>query len=387
MDFWLFLYIIDWTFFILVAMTVLYLGVFAIASLFNRNTVFTKAKTQNRFVILIPSYKQDDVIEHTVASILGQVYPQRMFDVVVISDHQSEMTNMKLAQYPITLLTPDFEDSTKAKSLQYAILNLPEFKIYDIALVLDADNIVGQDFLTQVNDAFETAATKAIQLHRISRNRDTAAARMGSIFEEINNAIFRRGHITMGMSAALAGSGTAYDFNWFKANVMKAKTAGEDKEMEALLLRQGYFIDYFDNILVYGEKKRSTVKMNEQHGRWAWQQIQNFVRNVKFLPGAIFRKQYDLADKIIQWMLVPRTNMVGIIMLMSIVLPFIYMTLVIKWWILGSLALFIFALATPDYLVDEMWDRTFLRSPFVTLWGIISTKLLGKKLNFRKDKR
>lgn len=387
LDFWLFLYIIDWTLFILVAMTVLYLGVFAIASLFNRNTTFTKAKTQNRFVILIPSYKQDDVIEHTVASILGQVYPMRLFDVVVISDHQSEMTNMKLAQYPITLLTPDFEESTKAKSLQYAILNLPEFKIYDIALVLDADNIVGQEFLTQVNDAFETAATKAIQLHRISRNRDTAAARMGSIFEEINNAIFRRGHITMGMSAALAGSGTAYDFNWFKTNVMKAKTAGEDKEMEALLLRQGYFIDYFDNILVYGEKKRSTVKMNEQHGRWAWQQIQNFVRNVKFLPGAIFRKQYDLADKIIQWMLVPRTNMVGIIMLMSIVLPFIYMTLVIKWWILGSLALLIFALATPDYLVDEMWDKTFLRSPFVTLWGIISTKLLGKKLNFRKDKR
>ena len=387
LDFWLLLYIIDWTLFILVAMTVLYLGIFAIASLFNRNTTFTKAKIQNRFVILIPSYKQDDVIEHTVASILGQVYPQRMFDVVVISDHQSEMTNMKLAQYPITLLTPDFEESTKAKSLQYAILNLPEFKIYDIALVLDADNIVGQEFLTQVNDAFETAATKAIQLHRISRNRDTAAARMGSIFEEINNAIFRRGHITMGMSAALAGSGTAYDFNWFKSNVMKAKTAGEDKEMEAFLLRQGYFIDYFDNILVYGEKKRSTVKMNEQHGRWAWQQVQNFVRNVKFLPGAIFRKQYDLADKIIQWMLVPRTTMVGIIMLMSIILPFIYMTIVLKWWVLGSLALFIFALATPDYLVDEMWDKTFLRSPFVTLWGIISTKLLGNKQIFKKKNK
>lgn len=387
-DFWILLYIIDWTLFALVAITVLYLGVFAIASLFNRHTAFNKAKKQNRFVILIPSYMQDDVIEHTVVSILGQVYPMRMFDVVVISDHQSEMTNMKLAQYPITLLTPDFAESSKAKSLQYAILNLPEFKIYDIALVLDADNIVGQEFLTQVNDAFETAATKAIQLHRISRNRDTAAARMGSIFEEINNAIFRRGHIVLGMSAALAGSGTAYDFNWFKTNVMKAKTAGEDKELEALLLRQGYFIDYFDHILVYGEKQRTTLKMNEQHGRWAIQQIQNFIRNIKFLPGAIFSKQYDLADKIIQWMLLPRTTMVGIIMLMSVVLPFIYMTLVIKWWILGSLALFFFALATPDYLVDEMWDKTFLRSPFVTLWGIISTKLIGNKLDsLKKNKR
>lgn len=381
MDFWIILYIIDWTLFAFVALTVLYMGVYAVASLFEKSSVLNKAKIQNRIVVLIPSYQQDDVIEHTVISILGQTYPQRMFDVVVISDHQREMTNMRLAQYPITLLTPDFAESTKAKSLQYAIFNLPEFKIYDIALVLDADNIVGQDFLTEVNDAFETAATKAIQLHRISRNRDTAIARMGSIFEEINNNVFRRGHIIMGVSAALAGSGTAYDFTWFKTNIMKVKTAGEDKELEALLLRQGYFIDYFDHILVYGEKQRTTSKMNEQRSRWATQQIQNFFRNIRFLPGAIFRKQYDWADKIIQWMLVPRTSMMGIIMLMGLFLPFIYFSLAVKWWILGSIALFIFAIATPDYLVDEMWDKTFLRSPFVTLWGIISTKLLGKHID------
>ncbi|MBQ6379506.1 MAG: glycosyltransferase [Prevotella sp.] len=358
--------------------TVLYLGVFAVAALFNRNNEAQKAKKQNRIVVLIPAHKQDDVIEQTVISVLSQAYPQRMFDITVISDHQSEMTNMRLAQYPITLLTPDFAESTKAKSLQYAILNLPEFKIYDIALILDADNIVEQDFLMKVNDAFETAATKAIQMHCISRNRDTATARMDAIFEEINNAIFRRGHINLGISSALAGSGTAYDFAWFKTNVMKARTAGEDKELEALLLRQEYFIDYFDDIFVYGEKKRTTIKLNEQRGRWAAQQFQNLLRNIKFLPGAIFRKQYDLADKIIQWMLIPRTTMVGIIMLMSVVLPFIYLTMALKWWILGSIALFVFAIATPDYLVDEMWDKTFLRSPFVSLWRIFNIKLLKR---------
>lgn len=384
LDFWILLYIIDWFLFIICAGTVLYIGVFSIFSLFNRTNVINKAKLQRRFIILIPSYKQDEVIEHTVLSILGQSYPQRMFDVAVISDHQSEITNMRLAQYPITLLTPDFEVSTKAKSLQYAILNLPEFKIYDVVIILNADNIVGTEFLTNVNDAYETAGTKAIQLHCISRNRDTAAARMDAIFEEINNNIFRKGHINVGLSAALSGSGVAYDFNWFKNNVMKAKTAGEDKELEALLLRQGIYVDYFDNIYVYGEKKRTTAKLNEQRGRWAWQQIQNLFRNIKYLPGAIFNKQRDLTDKIIQWMLLPRTTMVGIIMLMSVILPFIYMTLVIKWWILGSLALFFFALATPDYLVDEMWDKTFLRAPFVTLWGIISTKLIGNKLNILK---
>lgn len=379
MDFWLILYIIDWFLFILTAGTVLYLSIFSVASHFGKRSDIPKSKKQNRIVVLIPSYKQDNAIEQTVISILSQAYPQRMFDVTVISDHQDEMTNMRLAQYPITLLTPNFAESTKAKSLQYAILNLPEFKIYDIVLVLDGDNIVEQDFLQRVNDAFETAATRAIQFHRISKNRDTTTARLDAIFEEINNAIFRKGHINLGISSALAGSGTAYDFAWFKTNVMKAKTAGEDKELEALLLRQEIFIDYFDDIYVYGEKKRTTSKLNEQRGRWAAQQIHNAVRNIKFLPGAIFRKQYDLADKIIQWMLLPRTVMVAIILLMSIVLPFIYMTIALKWWILGSIVLFFFAIATPDYLIDEMWDETFLRSPFKSLWKKYGIKLLKSR--------
>ena len=378
MDFWLILYIVDWILFIPVAGTVLYLGIFSVLSLFNRSSDSTTSKTQRRFCILIPAYKQDAVIEHTVLSILGQSYPQRLFDVTVISDHQNEITNMRLAQYPITLLTPNFVESSKAKSLQYAILNLPEFKIYDVVIILDADNIVDPEFLSNINDAYESSATKAIQVHKVSRNRDTAAARMDAIFEEINNNIFRKGHINAGLSASLAGSGSAFDFNWFKTNVMKAKTAGEDKELEALLLRQQIFIDYFDNILVYAEKKRSTTSLNEQRGRWVGRQFQNLLRNIKFLPGAVFNKQYDLADKLIQWMLVPRTTMVGIIMIMSIILPFIYLTLALKWWTIGSISLFFFALATPDYLVDEMWDKTFLRSPLVTVWGIIHTKLINK---------
>lgn len=379
MNYWFILYIIDGGLFIVTACTLLYLGIFAIASFISRNHESPRSKKQNRIVVLIPSFKQDDVIEQTVISVLSQAYPQRMFDVTVISDHQSEMTNMRLAQYPITLLTPNFAESTKAKSLQYAILNLPEFKIYDIVLILDADNIIEQDYLQKVNEAFEIAATKAIQTHRISKNRDTIVARLGAIFEEINNAIFRRGHINMGLSSALAGSGTAYDFNWFKTNVMKAKTAGEDKELEALLLRQEIFIDYFEDIYVYGEKKRTTTKLNQQHGRWATQQFQNVIRNIKFLPGAIFRKQYDLADKIIQWMLLPRTTMMAIIILMSIVLPFIYLTLAIKWWVLAALALFIFALVTPDYLIEEVWNNSFLRSPFTSFWKIVRDK--NKSIN------
>ena len=142
MNYWWILYIIDGFCFITLAIEVIYLLVFSIASLFNRHSEISKAKKQNRFIILIPAYKQDKVVMQTINSVLGQTYPQRLFDIVVISDHEEEMTNMRIAQAPVTLLTPDFDESSKAKSMQFAILNLPQFKIYDAVLVLDAGNII-----------------------------------------------------------------------------------------------------------------------------------------------------------------------------------------------------------------------------------------------------
>ena len=363
MDFWIILYIIDGLLFIGVAMTTLYLFVFSIASLFMKHPNVAKAKRQNRFIVLISSYKQDHCINHCVVSLLGQTYHQRMFDVVVISDHQDEMTNMKLAQYPITLLTPNFEKSTKAKALQYAIMNLPEFKIYDAVVVLDADNIVEPEFLERVNDAFENAGTKAIVTHRLPKNMDTTTARMDAIFEEINTSIFRRGHITLGLSSALSGSGTVYDFDWFKHNIMTIRSFEEDKELEAMLMRQHIYIDYFDNIYVYDEKKRTTKEISSQRSSWAKAQYKVLLKNIYNLPNAIIHRDYDYADKIIQWLLMPRIVTVGITIAMSLILPFVYFSLVLKWWLVGLILGFAFSFATPNHMVGPHWDNDFLMLP------------------------
>lgn len=369
MDFWLILYIIDWILFIIVSLTVLYMLVFTITSLFARKGEVPKTRHQNRFIVLIHSYNNKGVIQ-TVKSILGQTYPQRLFDVTVISDNNDEMTNFRLAQEPITLLTPKFEKSTKAKALQLAVNNLPQFKIYDVVLIMDGGNIVEPEFLEQMNDAFESAGTKAIQVHRLSRNRDTTPARMGAIFEEINNSIFRRGHIAIGLSAGLMGAGCAFEFNWFKNNINNVKSAWEDKELEALLMRQHIYVDYFDQIYVFDEKTREAKEFNRQRGQWMKAQFFTLLRNIHYLPVAIINQYYSWADKIIQWMLMPRIVMMCVIVAMSIILPIIYTTLAIKWWILFAVVLLIFAIATPDYLVDDNWDKTFYRAPLILMKSI-----------------
>ena len=379
MDFWLILFIIDWFLFGIVAFAVIYMLIYTIASQFYTKRDVPKTKQLNRFIILIPSYNNPGVI-YTVKSVLAQSYPMRLFDVTVISDHNDEMTNFRLAQEPVTHLIPNFTKSTKAKALQLAVNNLPQFKIYDIAIVLDGGSVVDTDFLEKMNEAFEAAGTKAIQAHRISRNRDSTPARMGAVFEEINNSIFRRGHICIGLSAAISSSGMVFDFEWFKQQILAAKINWADKELEALLLRHHIYVDYFDNIMVYGEKVRQAEEFNRQHRNWIITKWKAILRNLRYLPKAIIQKHYDMIDKLLQWMLLSRMVMMGIILFMCIITPFIYFTMALKWWGLFAIVLFVFAMATPNYLVDDKWDSTFFKIPFVLLSSILHKFKLGRKI-------
>ncbi len=387
MELWSIIYYFDYFLFTFVCLTVVYIGIFAMASMFSQHEDTPKSRVENRFIILIPAYKNGAIAEQTVRSILGQTYPQRLFDVTVIADQLDEMSNFRLAQQPITLLTPNFSKSSRAKSLQLAINNLPQFKLYDIAVVLNPGNIVEPEFLEQLNDAYEAAGTKAIQCHMLSQNRDTVSARLSAIFEEINNSIFRRGHVTLGLSAAASNSAMAFDFNWFKTNIMTTTTTWDDKELEARLLRQHIFVDYFDDIMVFSEKTRSAEDFNRQRGRWLMSHLATIVRNIRYLPGAIIQRHYDLIDKILQWMLLPRILMMGIIIAMGIFMPFIYFSLAIKWWALFAIVLFIFALATPNYLVDDKWDHTFFSIPMILLAFLLAKTSIGKKIKENLNKK
>ena len=380
MTLWNILTYTDWILFIWITLTVIYIGVFAVTSLFARHSETPKAKNQNRFIILIPTHHNGKSVMMTVNSILGQTYPMRQFDVTVIAYQEDEMTLFHLAQQPITLLTHNFEKSSRIKSLQLAINNLPQFKIYDVAVILEAGDVVETDFLTQINDAYESAGTKAIQTHKLSLNRDTVTARLSAVFEEINNSIFRRGHISVGLPTSMQSSGNAFEFNWLKGYLQYAKPYWADKELEATLTRQHIYIDYFDNIFVYGEKSREADDFNRQHRGWIWAQIKTFIRNARYIPMAIMNRHYYLLDKLLQWMLIPRMIMMLVIMGMCILVPFIYMSAALKWWGLFAIVVLIFAIATPNYLVDEKWNRTFFLVPVVLLSSILNKFSLGRKL-------
>ena len=308
-----------------------------------------------KFLILYPAYKEDRVIINAVEQFLLQDYPTDLYTVVVISDHMQPETNEILQKMPITLLTPTFEKSSKAKAMQYAINEVNDD--YNNVVILDADNVVRPDFLSQLNVL--CTIYDAIQCHRCAKNANNDVAVLDGASEEINNTIFRKAHNRLGLSSALIGSGMCFSYELFKKNVFQLSTAGEDREMEALLLHQEVYIKYASDIHVFDEKVSSQDNFQRQRMRWMTAQVQSLLSNLPKIPGAIIHGKINFIDKTIQQALIPRSILIvlltGISILMSIIVP----EWCEKWWLLlGFLAMALF-IALPRQLRLSSFAKVF----------------------------
>ena len=358
---WSVLHSIDIALWVIIAGSVIYVVFFAIISLFYDKEDHIAAHAaalsnkQCKFLILYPAYKEDRVIINAVENFLLQDYPTTNYTVTVISDHMQPETNDYLRQLPITLLEPVFEKSSKAKAMQYAISEVKGD--YDQVVILDADNVVRPDFLSQLN--ILCTVYDAIQCHRCAKNANNDVAVLDGASEEINNTIFRKAHNRLGMSSALIGSGMCFNYNLFKKNVFQVSTAGEDREMEALLLHQEVFIKYAPDIHVFDEKVSNQENFQHQRMRWMTAQVQSLLSNLPQIPEAIIHGKINFIDKTIQQALIPRSILIvllaGISILMTIFMP----SWCEKWWILFALLAVALFIALPRQLRFKSFAKVF----------------------------
>ena len=359
---WTIIHIIDIALWIIIAGSVAYVVFFAIISLFydkEDNIALHAAAISNRmtkFLVLYPAYNEDRVITHAVEQFLLQKYPKDHYTLVVISDHMQPETNEYLKKLPITLLTPTFEKSSKAKAMQYAINEVKGD--FDNVVILDADNVVRPEFLSQLN--IFCTVYDAIQCHRCAKNANNDVAVLDGASEEINNTIFRKAHNRLGLSSALIGSGMCFNYNLFKENVFKLSTAGEDREMEALLLSQKVFIKYAPNIHVFDEKVSSQDNFQRQRMRWMTAQIQSLLSNLPQIPNAIIHGNINYIDKTIQQALIPRSILIVLLAGLSILITLIAPYWCEKWWVLFAVLAIALFIAIPKEIIPGLVLRMFM---------------------------
>jgi len=303
-------------FLIPVGFAVVYIFIFSVFGLFYRQKKALKSDKLHKIAVLIPGYKEDEVIVEVVHEALNQSYPKKAFDIIVIADSFLPETVDILRSMPVKVIEVTFEKSTKSKALNKAMEQLPD--IYDIAVVLDADNIMSFDFLEKINSAF-MSDIKAVQGHRTAKNLNNGLAILDAVSEEINNHIFRKGHRAMGLSSAIIGSGMAFDYQYFK-NLMSTVKAigGFDKEIELKMLREGHTIEYLDDAYVYDEKVQKAEVFTNQRRRWLSAQLHYFKQDFgRSLYHLITKANVDYFDKAIQFIQPPRILLLGITLILG----------------------------------------------------------------------
>ena len=290
----------------------LYIFIFSFAGLWYKTRTHTVVNKIRKIAILIPGYKEDEVILEVTKSALLQKYPMNLFDVIVIADSFEKITLDQLKTLPVKLVEVNFDQSTKSKALNKAMEVIGDR--YDVALVLDADNIMEPHFILKINEAFDNGFI-VVQGHRAAKNLNTSFAILDAISEEINNHIFRKGHRALGLSSGLIGSGMAFEYHFFKNTMAKVNAVGGfDKELELKLLRSGHTIEYLNHALVLDEKIQKSQDFQNQRRRWISTQFIYFRKY--FLSGLkelFLRGNIDFFDKVYQMVSPPRILLLGIV--------------------------------------------------------------------------
>jgi cellulose synthase/poly-beta-1,6-N-acetylglucosamine synthase-like glycosyltransferase len=266
---------------------------------------------------MIPGYKEDRVIIDVAQDALLQDYPKELYEVIVIADQFKADTLEALRALPIRVVEVVFEVSKKSKALNKCMEVIGDE--WDIAMILDADNIMAHDVLTRINDAFNKGFS-AVQGHRMAKNTNTTFAILDAVSEEINNSIFRKGHRVLGLSSALIGSGMAIDYTIYKRLMAGIDSVGEDKELEMKLLQERILIEYEENAHIYDEKTQKSEVFVNQRRRWIAAQLSHF-REFFFdgLFNLLKHGNLDYFDKVIQMIQPPRILLSGSLFIITVI--------------------------------------------------------------------
>jgi len=296
---------------IYIGISSLYFFLYAFAAQFSRKKVVSTSDKKHKFLVLIPGYKEDQVIVDVATEALKQDYPKDLYDIIVIADSFKLETLNNLKKLPIIVNEVSFEVSSKSKSINATLAAIPNNK-YNAIMILDADNIMESNVLSLMNEALNSGYS-AVQGHRVAKNTDMPFARLDAISEEINNCIFRRGHRALGVSSALIGSGMAFEYNIYKNYMATIDSYGEDKELEFKLMKDNIKIEFIDEAWIYDEKVSASKVFVRQRTRWLFNQILYarlyFFEGVKLL---LTKGNFDFFDKMFQQFLPPRILLIGI---------------------------------------------------------------------------
>ncbi|MFN0255198.1 glycosyltransferase [Pedobacter ureilyticus] len=305
-----------WVLGIYLLLNCVYLGFFGLVGLLPLRKAKKEANHYRKIAVLFPTYQENVVIIDSVKTALKQQYGGT-FEVVIIADGLKPETLATLRGLSVRVVEVFFEKSTKGKAMQF-VMNQLEGEGFEIAVVLDVDNVMSDDCLTYLNASFDQGK-RVVQAHRVAKNMDTSFAFLDACNEEVNNHLFRKSHAVLGLSPALIGSGMAFEFAYFRDLLNNiGETVGEDKQLDFMIAKDKVNVAYLNDVYVYDEKIENAKVFTKQRTRWIASQVE-FLKKYAFEGFVqLFKGNIEFFNKTLQTFLGPRMLLLALLFLLAL---------------------------------------------------------------------
>ena len=249
----------------------------------------------HRFAVLISARNEDKVLPALLLSIQQQNYPTELLDTFVVADNCSDAT-AKVARKggAVVWERHNTQRIGKGFALEYLFHKIQKkftYKKYDGFLILDADNLLDQNYIAEMNKSF-SGGYRILTSYRNSKNYDSNWISAGYSLWFMREARFlNRARQRIKTSCAVSGTGFLIHRDIIERNGgWKHFLLTEDIEFTIDSILQGETIGICETAVLYDEQPVSFKQSCRQRLRWAKGYLQVFRKYGPELMRTLLRK-------------------------------------------------------------------------------------------------
>ncbi len=258
---------------------------------------FPKAKNNHKYAIMIAARNEATVIGNLIDSINAQDYPKELIEIFVVADNCTDNTAEIARSYGAKCYERfDTEHRTKGYALEFLVENIRRdygIESFDAYFIFDADNLLKKDFITRMNEAFDSGE-KIVTSYRNTKNfGDNWISASYGIHWLRTVRSEHRGRSVLGLATRIQGTGFMFASEIIK-NGWHYVSFTEDRAFSADAVVEGYRISYCDRAEFYDEQPTSLRIALRQRIRWGKGHLQAFAESGPKLFSHIFVPKKDV---------------------------------------------------------------------------------------------
>lgn len=307
---------------IIMLLLVVYGLYFLITALF----LFKKRKKDNivsdkysHFTILIPARNEEEVIKDAIQSFKRQKYPKDNYEIVVVINNTTDNTLGVCNAEGVRCILCERKIKNKGDALKEAFDRLKKEKT-DAYIIMDADNVVNDEFLGEMNKSLNEGTLVAKSSMDIKAKENTWVSSSYAIYFFIQSILYSIPRNNIGASCAINGTGIMIKKEVIDKYGFNVRTITEDLEFMTLCALNNIKIKFVEGAICYAEHPSDFKVSMIQRRRWTKGIYEGFIIYFNsIIKNMIKRPNIELLDSL----LIYSTPLILILSLISIFINFL----------------------------------------------------------------